>query len=148
MRIIIAQFPNLRQVHGFSYVEVLVAVILIALTLVPAISAVFGGIQGGDIHEQSAQNHYRITGRLEEVLARPFDELQAEADAAGGPGVIVPAYSDITGTAQRRLVYLARYDGDNADADGDPYTGVDDGLLWVRVQIENTMEGMETLTKW
>ena len=144
---VLNRFPNLRQANGFSYVEVLVAVILIALTLVPAISAVFGGIEGGDMHEQSAQDHYRITGLLEEVLARPFDELQSEADAAGGPGVIVAAYSDAAGTEQRRLVYLARYDGDNSDADNDYFTGVDDGLLWVRVQIENTLEGMETLTK-
>jgi len=147
MKAKINQFPYLRPTDGFSYVEVLVAVILIALTLVPAINAVFGGVQGGGIHTQRTQNHYRITGLLEEVLARPFDELQAEADAAGGPGAIVAAYSDAAGTAQRRLVYLARYDGDNADADDDYFTGVDDGLLWVRVQIENTLDGMETLTK-
>jgi type II secretory pathway pseudopilin PulG len=138
---------RLQAIGGFSYVEVLVAVILIALTLVPAISAVFGGIQGGNIHEQKAQDHYRIIGLLEEVLARPFEELQSEADTAGGPGAIVAAYSDAAGTDQRRMVYLSRYDGDNADADADPFTGVDDGLLWVRVQIENTLEGMETLTK-
>jgi hypothetical protein len=144
-------FPNnlnwLNSESGFSYVEVLVAVILIALTLVPAISAVFGGIQGGDIHEIRAVDHYRISGKLEEVLAKPFDELQAEADAAGGPGTIVAAYSDAAGTERRRLVYLSRYDGDNADADDDQFTGGDDGLLWVRVQIENTLDGMETLTK-
>ena len=138
---------RLQSTGGFSYVEVLVALILIALTLVPAISAVFGGIEGGGIHAQRAEDHYRITGMMEEVLARPFDELQAEADAVGGPGTIVAVYSDAAGTEGRRLVYLARYDGDNADADDDPFTGVDDGLLWVRVQIENTLDGMETLTK-
>ncbi len=140
-------FNWLKIEKGFSYVEVLVAVILIALTLIPAISAVFGGVQGGDIHEIRAVDHYRISGKLEEVLAKPFDELQAAADAAGGPGVIVAAYSDAAGTERRLLVFLARYDGDNADADDDNFTGVDDGLLWARVQIENTLEGMETLTK-
>ncbi len=147
MKAISQHFPNLRQDHGFSYVEVLVAVILIALTLVPAVSAVFGGVQGGGVHAQRAQDHYRITGMLEEVLAKPFNELQTEADAAGGPGTIVAAYSDVAGTERRRLVYLARYDGDNVDADDDYFTGVDDGLLWVRVQIENTLDGMETMTK-
>ncbi|MDX2447513.1 MAG: hypothetical protein QNK29_10020 [Desulfobacterales bacterium] len=138
---------NLKGSSGFSYVEVLVASMLVAITLVPVLSALFGGTQGSSIHNELAVDHYRMTGRLEEVLAKPFDELQQAADAAGGPGVIVAVYSDSVGTERRRLVYLSRYDGDNVDADNDPFTGLDDGLIWVRIQIEDTLESMETLTK-
>jgi hypothetical protein len=140
-------FPRLCNVSGFSYVEVLVAAVLIAITLVPALNALLGGIQGSDIHAEQAVDHYRMTGRLEDVLAKPFDELQQAADAAGGPGVIVDAYSDSAGTERRRLIFLSRYDGDNADADNDPFTGVDDGLIWVQVRIEKTQDSMETLTE-
>ena len=41
---------------------------------------------------------------------------------------------------------MSRYDGDNADGDDDPLTGTDDGLLHVRVEIEDTVYVFETLT--
>ena len=42
-------------------------------------------------------------------------------------------------------MFLARYDGDDADSDGDPFTGGDEGLLWVKVEIEGTAHVIETL---
>jgi type II secretory pathway pseudopilin PulG len=147
MKAFVKQRILLTSTAGFSYVEVLVSAVLIAVTLVPAVTALLGGIRGGSIHAQRAADHYRLTGKLEEVLAMPFEDLQQAADAAGGPGTMVAAYSDSAGIEGRRLVYLSRYDGDNLDSDLDPFTGVDDGLLWVRVQIENTWDMMETLTK-
>ncbi len=135
-----------QKVVGFSYVEVLVATFLIAIVLVPALDTLQSGIQGSGIHASRAEDHYHITGKVEEVLARPFDELGQEADAAGSPTVIVHAYSDSAGTDARRLVYLSRFDADNADADNDPFTGTDGGVIWVQVQIENTNDTIETLT--
>ena len=49
------------------------------------------------------------------------------------------------GTPYRALVYLWRYDGDNADADNDPFTGIDPELLWMKVEIENSPLSFETL---
>ena len=143
-------FSRVRRAHqymaGFSYTEVLVATFILAISLVPAIEALQTGVQGSVFHAAKANQHYRLTGRLEEVLAQPFSELEQAADTAGGPGVIVDSFSDASGTERRRLVYLARYDADNADADDDPFTGTDHGLLWVRVQIEGTNDALETLT--
>jgi hypothetical protein len=147
MRVWTNRIAILHSTSGFSYVEVLVASMLIAITLVPAVNAIFSGTLGGSIHAEQAVDHYRITGKMEEVLAAPFDDLQQAADAAGGPGVVVDAYSDSAGTERRCLVFLSRYDGDNLDGDDDPFTGVDDGLIWVQIQIENTLDSMETLTK-
>jgi hypothetical protein len=60
--------------------------------------------------------------------------------------VLIPApYSDSAGTKSRRLVYLARFDGDNADADNNPFTGTDSGLLWVRVTIEDSPRALQTV---
>jgi hypothetical protein len=118
---------------------------LIAILLVPAIDAMHSGIQGGHLHAEQAVQHGRLTGRLERVLAESFHELATQADAAGGPGVPVTAYSDAAGTAHRVVVYLARYDGDDADADADPFTGTDEDLLWVRVALEDTPDAIETL---
>jgi prepilin-type N-terminal cleavage/methylation domain-containing protein len=135
-----------RRAAGFTYTEVLVATALIAILMLPAIDALHSGIQGSEIHAEEAGYQLSLVGKMEEVLAQPFGDLAQAADTAGGPTNLVGAYSDAAGSAGRRLVYLARYDGDDADADGDPFTGTDDGLLWVRVAIEGTPHGLESLT--
>jgi hypothetical protein len=124
-------------------VEVLVATVIVAVSLVPALEALQIGILGADVHESRVTLHYHLAGKLEEVLARPFADLAVEAVAAAGSPT---AYSDAAGAPDRRLVYLAGYDGDDADGDGDPFTGADPGLLWVRVEIESTPYVLETLT--
>jgi len=125
-----------RRLAGFSYVEVLVATALLALALVPALEALEIGIRGGGVNEAEVALHYRALGAMEEVLAQPFGDLQAEAIAAAGAA---SAYSDPPGTEDRRLVYVTGYD---ADGDSTP----DPGLLRVRVEIEATAHVLETLT--
>ena len=62
------------------------------------------------------------------------------------PKMLIPEpFSDAVGTESRRLVFLARYDGDDADGDNDPFTGTDAGLLWLRVTIENGPRALETV---
>ena len=129
---------------GFSYVEVLVATVILAIALVPAVAALQTGLAGVEIHESQVVQHYRMLGKFEEVLAEPFGSLDSEALAAGSPSVIT-TYSDLAGSENRRVVFLARYDGDDADSDGDPFTGGDEGLLWVKVEIEGTAHVIETL---
>ena len=87
-----------------------------------------------------------MISKMEETLALPFSELLTEADLVADPTVLIPApYSDVAGTESRRLVFLARYDGDNVDADDDPFTGTDAGLLWLRVTIEDNPRALETV---
>ena len=136
---------NNRQT-GFSYMELLIATLLIAIMLVPALEAMQSGIQSSGIHTQLAQNQYRMISKMEQTLALSFSELLQQADLVADSTVLIPEpYSDTVGTEFRRLVYLARYDGDNTDADDDPFTGTDTGLLWVRVTIENSPRALETV---
>jgi hypothetical protein len=137
-----ARVRAFRRLAAFSYVEVLVATALVALALVPALEALEIGITGSGIHESELTRHYHLVAKLEEVLARPFAELEAEEQAAGGAHT---SYSDASGP-DRRLVYLSGHDGDDADGDGDTSTGMDPGLLRVRVEIEATAHVLETLT--
>ncbi|MCP4390842.1 MAG: hypothetical protein GY802_21275 [Gammaproteobacteria bacterium] len=131
---------------GFSYMELLIATLLITIMLVPALEAMQSGIQGSGIHTRLVQNQYRMIAKMEQTLALPFSELLEQADLVADPTVLIPApYSDAAGTESRRLVFLARYDGDDADADNDPFTGTDAGLLWVRVIIENSPRSLETV---
>ena len=137
----------LHRMAGLTYMEVLIASALIAATLVPAIDALRPGIQGMGLHEAQTQRHFELTARLEEGLARPFSELDVEAQTIDDPTVASLAYSDPAGQANRRLVYLSRYDADNADGNDDFFDdGKDEGLLWVRVEIEGTDQALETLT--
>ncbi len=133
---------------GFSYVEVLVAVVLITLVLVPALDALSPGLAGSGIHKSTAEDHYQLTGKLERVLVEPFGQLNKAANVAGGPSTPT-TYSDAYGFADCHQidcnVFIARYDGDNADGDNDPFTGTDDGLLWVRVAIPGTSMRIESL---
>ncbi len=130
---------------GFSYLEVLVAVGIIAVSLVPMLEALQAGLLATDLHQQLTTKEQRVFSRMEEMLAEPFATLDAAALAAGSE-TTPTSYSDPVATPDRRLVYLSRYDGDNADSDNQPFTGVDPGLLWVRVEIEGTVQGLEALT--
>lgn len=127
---------------GFSYAELLVATLVLTLSMLPAMDALRTGILSSGVDESLTVAHVRLRSKMEEVLAQPYSDLiSAEVAAAGGPS----AYSDAVGTPNRRLVFLYRYDADDADADGDPTTGTDPGLLGVRVDIETTVQSIATL---
>ena len=133
--------------RGLTYLEILIATFVLVVAMLPALDALRTAVTGTGVHETYVVNQHRLSGRLEDVLAEPFGDLENEAQAVGSP-TTPTAYSDPGGTPRRLLVFLARYDGDNADADDDPFTGVDPGLLWVRTAVENTDYALETLTTW
>ena len=126
------------------YAEVLVAVVILAVAMVPAGNAIYSGLRSSERFVDATAEQFSARGRLEEVLAEPFATLEAAAVAAGGPSAAT-TYSDPPGPS-RRLVFLAYYDADDADSDDDPFTGGEPDLMWVRVEIEGTTLGYETLT--
>lgn len=126
---------------GLSYIEVLTAVVIIAISVIPATDALRNAMHVAASDGQATVNHYRMTSKMEEVLADPFST--ASARAAGTS--TATSYSDTAGSTDRRLVFISRYDGDNADADDDPFTGTEAGLLWVRVEIEGTATALQAL---
>ena len=131
---------------GLSYIELLIATALIAITLVPAIEALTPALQGSAIHESSTVQQFHLAARLETLLAEPFAALDAEAQAINNPAVASAVYSDAAGAVNRRLVYLSRYDADIADGDNNFFTGKDAGLIWLRVRLAGTPQAMEGLT--
>lgn len=131
-----------RAQRGLTLVEVLVAVALLAVLLVPAIHALHTGYVGAEAHANYSRNHYRLVSRLESVLSESYDSLEA---AAAGP-LVASNYSDTAGPTERVLVYFAAYDADNADGDDDPFTGTDLDMLWVRVAIDGSVQDLVSLT--
>ena len=130
--------------RGLSYAETLLAVVVLAVALVPALETLDTAFTGAQVSETVIQWQQQLTTRMENVRAEPFGDLDAAATAAGSE-TVATTYSDTVGSQDRLLVFLSRYDGDNADADNDPFTGVDPGLLWVRVAVENTPYDLTTL---
>ena len=133
------------EFSGFSYVEILVAILLIAIALIPVLESLQTAQLGTSVQESLSTQHFHLNAKLEEVLAEPYNSLNTAAATSASPTVMT-SYSDVSGAINRRLVYLYGYDGDNADGDDDPFTGVDSNLMWVRVEIEGTAQFIETLS--
>ena len=83
--------------------------------------AVRSAITSAGSHQDAAIQHFHMIAMLEDVLAEPFSSLETAATAAGSE-TVASSYSDLPGSNYRRLVFLSLYDGDNADADDDPFT--------------------------
>lgn len=130
---------------GISYAETLLAVTVLALALVPALESLQTAFTGAAVQEEVVLWQQQLATRMEDVLAEPFLTLE-EAALAAGNETTPSSYSDAAGGPDRVLVFLSGYDGDNADANGDPFdAGMDEGLLWVQVAIENTPYDLTTL---
>jgi Tfp pilus assembly protein PilV len=133
-----------RSQIGLSYVETLLAVVVLAFALVPALETLRTAFTGAAVGETVIGWQQSLATRMETVRAEPFGDLDAAAQAAGGE-TVPSVYSDAAGVSDRVLVFLSRYDGDNADADNDPFTGQDPGILWIRVAVENAPPELTTL---
>lgn len=139
--------------QGFSYVEVLIAMFIIAIAIVPAMEALQSGIKGAGVHQQSSKYHYALLGRMETMMAESYVNLLTAAQTAGS-STTASSYSDPSGQADRIVIYLSLYDADadpfviadpNNDADNNLYTGDTANLLWIKVQLENTAYSFESL---
>jgi Tfp pilus assembly protein PilV len=151
-RLKIKPFSNYLQ-QGFSYVEVLIAATLIAITLVPAMTALQTGMTSVNVHQTLTAEHYQRLEKMAELQATPFINLLAAAKTAVN-NTTATSYSDAAGTANRSLVYIALYDADadpftiadtNTDGDNDIYTGATANLLWVKIVTEGSAQSLETL---
>ena len=133
---------------GFSYLEVLIATALIAISLIPALEALSTGGKGYELQAEHTVDYYYMAAKLEDVLAQPFSYLDEAAIIVASP-TVPSSYSDTVTSAGGRVlarqVYLSRYDGDNADGNNNVFDGTDEGLLWVRVEIEKSGLAMERL---
>lgn len=125
--------------RGLSYIEVLVATVLIVVALVPAMNALRSATSAGAVLQTEAVAAQRLRSKMEEVLAKPFAFLYAQTYLVGAntPTSVSDALSDPAG-ADRRLVVLYRYDGSSA-------TAADTGLLRISVSDGTGAPALETL---
>lgn len=128
---------------GLAYIEVMVALVLVVMALVPALSALQGSVRGSQVLGAIAARDTSLRGKMEEVMSLPFDTLNAETFLTGGntTSSVSAALSDAAG-AERRIVILYR-------TDGSVLSSADTGLVRVRVAYEAGGTALETLkAKW
>ena len=133
--------------RGFSYVEILLSVVLLAMLLVPALEALQTGITGTQSAAQLAR-HQALRDKMELVLSKPFADLYAQTYLPGAnTGDWVSAsLSDPAGAPNQRNVVLYRY-----DATTRALSSADTGLLYVAVfyQGQSGDAGLSTLVgRW
>lgn len=150
--------PNLKQ-HGFTYTEVMLSAVLLAVLVVPALRALQTGINGSATPAMAAKGP-ALSAKMEEVLSRPFPDLYAETYKTACDSTCNPAGSSACNSAtllncnlsdaaiatDRRVVVLYRY---NASAKA--LSANDTGLLYVRVYYatEGSANAFNTLAgRW
>ncbi len=129
--------------QGYAYVEVLIAAIVLSTALVPATDALRHVVQHSAAQRDLLIHEFAATATLESVLAESFAALDLEAQSTGGTSP--SAFSDPVGTPNRKLVWLAPFDLDNADADNNTLTGAEPGIVRVAVTIPELGISYETL---
>ncbi len=134
----------MKRQRGFGYIEALVAVVLLAIAIVPALDALANAMRGAPTADQYDDLWQAVADKLSATAGARFDDLDAAATLAGS-STTASTFSDASGTTPRVLVYLSRYDGDNADGDNNPFTGTDADLIWIRAAIVDPPVDMTTL---
>ena len=67
--------PVMRSAAGFAYVEILVAVLLLALCALPAANAVRNGLTAADVVPARLAELRCMRDMMETVLAEPYEKL-------------------------------------------------------------------------
>lgn len=132
------------SINGFAFLEVLVAAVILAIALVPASSALRAASDHGRQSRERLSVEYLALAKLETALAASWQTLETEAVKTGGTTEST-LWSDPGGSTNRRLVYVAPHDLNNADGDNNLLTGVEAGILRVRVEVSGTNIQFETL---
>ncbi len=77
----------IRHQAGFAYAEVMIAALILALCAVPAADAIKNGLDAATVGQSKAAELRCVRNLMETVLAEPYFNLNAAAEAADGNGV-------------------------------------------------------------
>jgi Tfp pilus assembly protein PilV len=127
----------LELAAGFAYIEVLVAVLLLALCALPAANAIKNGLNAADAAPNRVAALRCMRDKMEAVLAEPYANLLA---ARKGKPSATAYYEAAGGGCVERQVYIDVYPP-NGSVDASGWTG----LLRVDVVSPDTNYSFTTL---
>ena len=119
---------------GFTMVEALLAISLLAICLVPAANALRGAVQAPAVGAGAAHNLECVSTLMETVLAEPYARLQSLATSSG-----VANYPSDDPNCPARSVTIWRYGNDNTGKIG--AGGTSNFLLYVSVALKTPADG-------
>ena len=95
---------------GLSYLEVMVALVLLAVCALPAADAIRSGLRAGEAGAVQARELRCVKSRMETVLAESYDDLSAAVKGGTEPSSYsLPADPGPDGECGVRKVYIAKY---------------------------------------
>lgn len=124
-----------RRAAGFTLLEALLSLFLLAVCLVPAATALRDAMTAPAVGTSAAHNLDCVSALMETVLAEPYARLLSLANATGPAAY---AFTD-DGSCPQRTVTINRYGNDSTRAIGPGGTG--DNLLMVSVALANATDG-------
>jgi prepilin-type N-terminal cleavage/methylation domain-containing protein len=94
--------------QGFSYIEIMVALLVLGICAVPAADAIRNGATAAQVAAAKAKELRCMKSHMEWVLAEPYQNLAAAATEDGSHS---PAYSRAEdASCIARYVFIARYE--------------------------------------
>ena len=117
-----------RAPQGFSLIEIVVALLVLAVCLVPAANALRAGLATPTIADEASQRLGCVKATMEAMLAEPYPKLFAAALAS----TQATAYSTVAADCPAINVYITSY---NPATSPYYFPGTDTDLLYVRVRL-------------
>lgn len=119
-----------RPLQGLAYVEAVLATVMVAVLLAPALNALSTGLMGQQVVATEGEQALALQSKFDEVLAKPYSVLLAETYVVGGntKTSVSQTFSDPVGSP-RRIVTIYRTTSSDVST-------VDTGLLRIRVAWE------------
>jgi hypothetical protein len=118
-----------RRAGGFSYVEVVLATLLLAVCIVPATNALRNGAAAPQIVASQTKAMLCIKSQMEKVVAEPYHNLVLASGTLATPSATYSLAADSQCPA--RNIYIARY-----NPDGFPvFPASDTGLLYINASV-------------
>lgn len=127
--------PAFLPAAGFTLLEVVIAMVLIAACLLPAATALQNTVRVPGEMAAASRNLDCVSSLMETVLAEPYGRLLSLATDAGPAAYPIPAVP----ACPPRTVTIARYGVDSTQKIGPG--GTSNNLLVVSVGLANAADG-------
>lgn len=138
-----------RSNGGYTYLEILVALLVFSVALVPATEAIQAALRAvrqdtrpaADGTERTVTDGQAVINKMESLLAKDTATLAA---SPSGRSTSHETLSDAANAAPRCLVYTAWYKPE-AEQENDRYVETKTNLLWIKVSVEGSGVSATTL---
>ena len=96
---------------GFSFVEVMVAVVLLAVCAIPMMEAIRNGLSVSNASADKARELRCLKNTMEAVLAEPYQTLWLAASQDNGASYALPEDASCTDVARQLVISLCEQSG-------------------------------------